>query len=208
LNREVLKLSHSCGCDPQHPSHREFFRKYVAKKRQEKPAYYLLELTRKCAEVRKGLVPCTLREEDIEIPKVCPIRKTLLETMKHGTPSSPAIVRIDPDKGFVPGNIFVTSWGAAQELREALKPLEPMTEELLGGSELSDPRTPLDAYVLAEEAYGLSQQGSPRVRPRLGELEDAVASLGTASIRTEIFTENAPLDLTLECDKGFGARTL
>jgi len=49
---------------------------------------------------------------DITVPKYCPVLGMRLRSRKGGVPraNSPSLDRIDPDKGYVKGNVIVVSW--------------------------------------------------------------------------------------------------
>jgi hypothetical protein len=55
-------------------------------------------------------VPFTITVDDIYIPSHCPVLGIpLVRNPKGGGPDSPSLDRIDPEKGYVPGNIVVVS---------------------------------------------------------------------------------------------------
>jgi len=91
--------------------------------RSKRMDYYLYELVRKRAEVRRGEVPFNLKPEDIEVPECCPMRGVPLVMSSGGqkSPDSPTAVRVDPTKGWEPGNVVVVSWEASHGLRKVLK---------------------------------------------------------------------------------------
>lgn len=58
---------------------------------------------------KKG-VEFTIRVEDIIIPPTCPILGvTLVRSNGRSSPNSPSLDRIDPSKGYIPGNVTVIS---------------------------------------------------------------------------------------------------
>lgn len=60
---------------------------------------------------RDGL-PCTITEEDLELPSHCPVlgrRLVLSEGRQGGRDDSPSLDKIVPELGYVPGNIIVVS---------------------------------------------------------------------------------------------------
>lgn len=60
---------------------------------------------------RDGL-PCTITEEDLELPSHCPVlgrRLVLSEGRQGGCDDSPSLDKIVPELGYVPGNIIVVS---------------------------------------------------------------------------------------------------
>jgi len=62
----------------------------------------------------KGLV-CTITEKDIPIPQFCPVLGIPLVFgigTRVATANSPTIDRIDPTKGYIPGNVRVISYRA------------------------------------------------------------------------------------------------
>lgn len=73
-----------------------------------RPGYYLLKLARQRA--RQAGVVCTLQENDIQIPQMCPLLgiELVMGTGKVG-PASPSVDRIDATMGYEPGNVWVIS---------------------------------------------------------------------------------------------------
>lgn len=79
-----------------------------AKWRQNNPAKVLLNRARRRAR-RKG-IPFEITTRDIRIPNYCPVLGIPLEVgAESGHDSSPSLDRIDPDLGYVPGNVQVIS---------------------------------------------------------------------------------------------------
>ena len=78
----------------------------------KKVANYLVITARKRA-ARKG-VECTINAEDIEpVPSVCPILGIEMKRNRgQHKDDSYSIDRLDPNKGYVPGNVKVISWKA------------------------------------------------------------------------------------------------
>lgn len=75
----------------------------------------------KSARRRKG-VPCTITEHDFEIPAVCPLLGIPLVHARGSLGAhdgSPSLDRIDPSKGYVPGNVWVISYKANSMKRDA-----------------------------------------------------------------------------------------
>lgn len=85
--------------------------KWNARRRQrnrDNPAWYLFTHVRRRAK-SKG-IPFTLTLADVVVPEVCPILGIpLVMGDGHARPNSPSIDRIDPTKGYVPGNVHVIS---------------------------------------------------------------------------------------------------
>lgn len=64
----------------------------------------------------------TITKEDIKIPKKCPFLGVELTNHPRGHPdirNNPSVDRIDPTKGYVPGNIRVISWKANSMKQDA-----------------------------------------------------------------------------------------
>jgi hypothetical protein len=58
---------------------------------------------------RKG-VPFSLRMRDVTVPEFCPVLGLpLAHATGHSCDTSPALDRIRPERGYVPGNILVVS---------------------------------------------------------------------------------------------------
>ena len=76
-------------------------------------ARYMLDRCRGRSRT-KGL-ECTITVGDIQIPDVCPILGMPLKRNKgagRAAPDSPSVDRIDPSKGYIPGNVQVVSYKA------------------------------------------------------------------------------------------------
>lgn len=77
---------------------------------ENNPRVLLLNWAR--GRAKRAGIPFAITEEDIVIPKRCPV---LGIPLKRGSgiggalPSSPSIDRIDPTQGYVPGNVIVVS---------------------------------------------------------------------------------------------------
>lgn len=83
----------------------------LASYRRARPERYMLYRT--ITRCRRRGIPCTITIDDIVIPEVCPILGIPLRVNQDGSrgqgPDSPSIDKIDPDLGYVPGNIQVIS---------------------------------------------------------------------------------------------------
>jgi len=84
---------------------------YRQDRRQQEPEKVILTRTRSRAK-RRG-VPFNLRLADIHVPDACPVLgiPIILGPVgkKGGAPNSPSLDRIDPDQGYVQGNVRVVS---------------------------------------------------------------------------------------------------
>jgi hypothetical protein len=83
--------------------------------RQPDPVKRLLAVTKYRA--RKRGIPFDLTEEDLAIPRFCPVLGIPLYRAKGARaqgPNSPTVDRIDPEKGYVRGNVLVVSAKANQ----------------------------------------------------------------------------------------------
>jgi hypothetical protein len=66
----------------------------------------------------------TLTLADIHVPERCPVLGMRLRPAKdRAGPSSPSLDRINPLRGYVPGNVLVVSW-RANELKKNATPGE------------------------------------------------------------------------------------
>lgn len=94
---------------------------------QKNPKKILL-LSAKHRSIKKG-VPCTIIEEDIHIPAVCPVLGIPIEKRfnadgkKGAYPNSPSLDRIDNLKGYEKGNIQVIS-SKANSMKNSASPKE------------------------------------------------------------------------------------
>lgn len=63
---------------------------------------------------KKSGVAFEIIRDDVVIPDVCPILGLKIDVLERGrmNPCSPSLDRIDPVKGYVPGNVWVISWQA------------------------------------------------------------------------------------------------
>lgn len=80
--------------------------------RLNNPEKYMLH-TAKSRAKKKG-TEFNLTPDDIKIPEVCPVFGTpFTHELKTGkNPLAPSLDRIDPNKGYVKGNVQVISWRA------------------------------------------------------------------------------------------------
>lgn len=84
-------------------------------KRKADPVKRLLAITKYRA--RKRDIPFGLTEDDLAIPRFCPVLGVPLYRAAGGRaqgPNSPTVDRIDPDKGYIKGNVMVISAKANQ----------------------------------------------------------------------------------------------
>ena len=106
---------------------RDKIRIYGYEYSQKNPQKILL-LSAKHRSIKKGL-PCTILEEDIHIPALCPvigipIEKVFNSDGKRGAcPGSPSLDRIDNSKGYEKGNIQVIS-SKANSMKNSASPKE------------------------------------------------------------------------------------
>ena len=95
-------------------SHKEKSLAVSSKWRIDNPKNALLNRARGSSKRRGYQFSITI--EDIpDIPEFCPILGIRLESVVgngHHRPSSPSLDRIDSTKGYVPGNLQITSWRA------------------------------------------------------------------------------------------------
>jgi hypothetical protein len=106
---------------------RDKIRLYGYEYSQKNPQKILL-LSAKHRSIKKG-VPCTIIEEDIHIPAVCPVLGISIEKRfnadgkKGAYPNSPSLDRIDNLKGYEKGNIQVIS-SKANSMKNSATPKE------------------------------------------------------------------------------------
>jgi hypothetical protein len=63
----------------------------------------------------------TLTLSDIAVPTHCPVLGLRLRVSKgRASPASPSLDRINPRRGYVPGNVIVVSWRANEIKKDAL----------------------------------------------------------------------------------------
>ncbi len=94
---------------------------------------------------RRGL-PCTITEDDIELPTHCPVlgrRLCLFEGRQGGRDDSPSLDKVIPELGYIPGNVLVVSQ-KANRLKNQLS-----TTQLVAFARLY-----ADAERAMREAYG------------------------------------------------------
>ncbi len=65
----------------------------------------------KTSASRKG-IEINIDEYDIMIPEICPVLKIPIDVDAKRSYNSPSIDRIDPNKGYLKGNIQIISWRA------------------------------------------------------------------------------------------------
>lgn len=106
---------------------RDKIRIYGYEYSQKNPQKILL-LSARHRAIKKGL-PCTIFEEDIHIPALCPVIGISIEKVfnsdgKRGAcPGSPSLDRIDNSKGYEKGNIQVIS-SKANSMKNSASPKE------------------------------------------------------------------------------------
>ncbi len=118
-NRHPLKVGYSCGCVKPPPDAAGPRRARIEQRiRRTDTSLYLLDIVRKRKAVREGRLECSLTPEDLQVPSVCPERGVPLRPGRGGqkTADSPTVVRLDLSLGYLPDNIRIISWAAAQEL--------------------------------------------------------------------------------------------
>lgn len=82
---------------------------------QGKRKYYIDNLPKfmlKSAQIRakQDGIPCTITIDDIVIPEYCPILGiALVPSSRRSRDESPSLDKVDPDQGYVPGNVQVVS---------------------------------------------------------------------------------------------------
>ena len=84
-----------------------YMRNYLRNTRRTRPHKTILERARKRAR-RQG-VPYSLRRQDISLPARCPVLGISLLVGQSRSPASPSLDRIDPNQGYIPGNVRVIS---------------------------------------------------------------------------------------------------
>lgn len=84
-----------------------YMRGYLRRARQTRPHQAILERARKRAR-RQGL-PFSLSAQDISLPTRCPVLGIPLRVGQSRSPGSPSLDRIDPNRGYVTGNVRVIS---------------------------------------------------------------------------------------------------
>lgn len=93
---------------------KNFFKikKRIAKKKQEKPEYFLYYSAKYRA--KKYNIPFNLKISDIKIPLFCPILgiPLVLNNNKSFCDNSPTLDKIIPELGYISENIRVISWRA------------------------------------------------------------------------------------------------
>lgn len=87
--------------------------------RMENPKNYLLAKAKHRA--KKAGIPFSITVDDFEIPDFCPVFGTPLLPTAFSVRDNmtPSLDRIDPLKGYIPGNVVVVSWRANQIKRDA-----------------------------------------------------------------------------------------
>lgn len=105
----TIRGARSRRCDECQPKHvRKTQRDWANGRRQANPKWELWRLAK--LRARKFDLPFEITEADIEIPATCPVLGIPVASCagKPG-PGSPTVDRIEPAKGYVPGNIQVIS---------------------------------------------------------------------------------------------------
>lgn len=92
--------------------------------------YEMFAAAKKRAKI-KG-VEFSITQNDVCVPETCPLLGVpLLQCKKCLGPNSPSLDRIDPSKGYVPGNVWVISYRAnAAKSNLTLSELKTLVENL------------------------------------------------------------------------------
>lgn len=84
-----------------------YMRSYLKRRRREHPALVMWQRARQRSQRLK--VPFALPRDGLIIPSVCPVLGVPLEVGERRSECSPSLDRIDPARGYVPGNVRVLS---------------------------------------------------------------------------------------------------
>lgn len=99
---------------------REYHRERHRRIKKERPEYSLFVGAR--SRARLNDIPFDIEESDVIIPEFCPILGIRLEVADtKRTDNSPSLDKIDPNLGYVKGNIQVISWRANNLKRDATR---------------------------------------------------------------------------------------
>lgn len=81
-------------------------RKRLERQKNNTPATYIINRLRS----KRGLGPIDLTEEDLHVPSVCPLLNIPLQfSTQYPAWNSPSVDRINPQLGYVKGNVWVIS---------------------------------------------------------------------------------------------------
>lgn len=99
---------------------------HAAKWRKANPERHLgkpltVWLNRIKRRARENGVEFELTVDDLVIPDVCPLLGIPLIRGRHNSPNMPSLDRLDPDRGYVKGNVRVISFLANAMKRDATK---------------------------------------------------------------------------------------
>lgn len=109
--RECQKLAGSRYRHKHPEEKREHVRTSRLKIRTEDPARLLMYSVK--GRVNRTKVPFNLTTEDLRIPEVCPVLGIPLFFSERGRgDNTPSVDRVNPDLGYVRGNVAVISWRA------------------------------------------------------------------------------------------------
>lgn len=121
LRKGIIK---SCGCWKS-------IRHVEARQRMQLPQHSLLKAAKNRAKNRG--MEFNIDLSDVPVPEICPLLGIPLakSTDGYASPNSPTIDRIDQDKGYVKGNVWVVSWRANTLKNDAsLNELETLVKSL------------------------------------------------------------------------------
>jgi hypothetical protein len=76
-------------------------------RRRRRPAAYLFNVARQ--RCRRTGTEFTITVDDIVVPEVCPLLGVVLDPYAESMDVHPSLDRIDPKKGYIPGNVWVVS---------------------------------------------------------------------------------------------------
>jgi len=91
--------------------HKERMQAEIVAKRSELGDYYKRDLLNHIRyRAKKKGIPFNIDISDIDIPEFCPVFGCKLKyNTRRGSPDSPSVDRIIPEKGYVKGNVVVVS---------------------------------------------------------------------------------------------------
>lgn len=84
-----------------------YMRRFLRRRRLEHPAIGLLERAR--SRARRGNHQFDLDRNDIFVPTICPAVAIPITVGEERAPGSPSLDRVDPELGYVRGNVRVVS---------------------------------------------------------------------------------------------------
>ena len=181
-----------------------YMREYMWRRSQSEPDRAMWLRAKNRAAVRG--IPFSLNQKDVIIPASCPVLGIPLRIGRSRSPYSPSLDRIDPNAGYVPGNVRVIS-DRANRLKSDrnIDRLRARAAESVGPlkSEFRKLVQYVEREALLREARAKAEGGKQGAR----EWQKIVNFLDRVFSRGQLVEDDVDLEDTNSCDVSDGTNT-